>query len=151
MHPDTVSHVKRRLQLAGSIAAMVVTAVNIPLGAPLAGLWVASRVAGGEPITMAAVFAFVIVAAALAFGLTAVLGYLGAWHDALAGRKTRVRSHLPWLRSMSGERVAYQGDAQRLGALDFVLIAVVVATLLAFEIWFAFFSGSPFDQRTGRG
>ena len=28
--------------------------------------------------------------------------------------------------------------------------AVVVAAVLAYEVWFLFFSGSPFDQRTGR-
>jgi hypothetical protein len=32
-----------------------------------------------------------------------------------------------------------------------VLVVVVTATLIAFEIWFAFLSGSPFDARSGRG
>jgi len=31
------------------------------------------------------------------------------------------------------------------------LVIVVVACVLAFEVWFFFFSTSPIDQRSGRG
>ena len=140
---------RRRTELAGLLLGMLVTAGNIPVGATLLGLWTASRVAGDEPITMPAVGTFVLVAGATAIGLTLLLGRLGARYDAMIGRTPHVRRHVPWLRPMSGERVG-TGAAQRLGALDVVLIVVVAATLIAFEIWFAFFSGSPFDQRSGR-
>ena len=141
---------KRRGELAGLLLSMFVTAGNIPVGATLLGLWCASRVAGDEPITMPAVGTFVFVAGATGIGLTLLLGHLGARYDALTGRTPHVRRHVPWLRPMSGERVGQHGDAQRLGALDVVLVVVVAATVIAFEIWFAFFSGSPFDQRSGR-
>jgi hypothetical protein len=42
------------------------------------------------------------------------------------------------------------GSGPALTALDYVLVAVVVACLIAFEVWFFFFSSSPIDQRSGR-
>jgi hypothetical protein len=142
--------VKRRLLLAGLVAAMIVTALNIPIGATLLGLWTASLVAGDEPITLAAVATFVLVAGAAGLVLVTVLSRLGARYDSVAGRSAAVRRHVGWLRPMSGERVTHRGESGRIGALDVVLVVVVVATLLAFELWFALYSGSPFDQRTGR-
>jgi hypothetical protein len=38
-----------------------------------------------------------------------------------------------------------------LNALECVLVAAVVVATLLFELGFFFKSGSPFDQRTGRG
>jgi hypothetical protein len=128
---------------------MVVTAINIPIGATVAGLWVASRLAGEGGISMSAVGAFVLVAGACALALTVLLGRLGARHDALHGRKPALRRHVAWLRPMSGERLETDSD-RRAGALDIVAVVVVVATILAFEYWFLFLSGSPFDQRSGR-
>jgi len=69
----------------------------------------------------------------------------------LTGRERGVRRHTPWLRSMSGERPhARESSQSQLAALDYVLVAVVVAGVIAFEVWFFFFSASPLDQRTGR-
>lgn len=143
----------RRLEGVALIAGMVVTAVNVALAAPLAGLLAASRVSGDRTITMLAVATFCVVAGAVAFGLVRLLAVLGAAHDRLVGRDTRtVRRHVSWMRSMSGERphVPEGSSSGALSALDAVLVVVVVAALLAFEVWFAFFSGSPLDGRSGR-
>jgi hypothetical protein len=131
-------------------AGMVVTSVNIALGAPLAGLWVGSLAAGDVPITMGAVGVFVVVTLAVGYVLVAVLGWMGDEHDRVTGRPRTVRRHVPWLRSLSGEREQYEGEPVSLSAMDRVLVAVVVAAILAFEIWFFFYSGSPLDQRSGR-
>ena len=141
---------KRRAHAAALVSAMAVTAVNIPIGATVGGLFVASRLTGGDAqISMGAVAAFVLVAGGLALGLTVVLGHLGARHDALRGR-THARRHVAWMRPMSDERVNVQGALRRAGALDVVLVVVVVAMLLAFEAWLLFYSGSPLDGGSGR-
>lgn len=142
----------RRLQGVALISGMVVAAVNVALGAPLAGLLAASRVSGDRTITMLAVATFCVVAGAVALGLMRLLAILGAAHDRLVGRDARaVRRHVSWMRSMSGERPHVpEGPTRALSALDVVLVVVVVAALLAFEVWFAFFSGSPLDGRSGR-
>jgi len=52
---------------------------------------------------------------------------------------------------MRGERAQYPGQHIEVTALERVLIVTVVLCILAFEIWFFFFSTSPIDQRSGRG
>jgi hypothetical protein len=53
---------------------------------------------------------------------------------------------------MRGERPHYDKQRARdLSPLEVILIVSVVAAVVAFEIWFFFFSGSPIDQRSGRG
>jgi hypothetical protein len=146
---DTVLYVKRRLQAAATLAAMVFTAVNIPVGATVAGLWVASRLAGETGTSMAAVGAFVLVAGAIGVALTHMLARLGRRHDRLVGREPVLHRQSPWLRPFNDQRNRAGGSEGR-HALDVVMVVVVVAVLLAYEGWFLFFSGSPFDQRSGR-
>ena len=144
-------YVGERLQRIGLVAAMSVTAVNVWLGAPLAGLWVGSRLAGDSGISMAAVAAVVIVALAVGFSLVRVLAVLGVQYERVSGIQRTVHRQLPWLRSMRGERPHDpHSPAAALTALDYVLILVVMACMIAFEIWFFFFSSSPIDQRSGR-
>ena len=61
-----------------------------------------------------------------------------------------VRTHVPWLRSMRSERVEYERGRSGLTGMEMVLIAMVVLSVAAFEVWFFFFSTSPIDQRSGR-
>ena len=140
-----------RLERVALVAGMTLASLNIWTGAPLLGLFVGSRVTGGGQITMFAVFVVAVVIGAAALGLIQLLGILSARHDALTGRKATVRRHTPWLRSMSGERPHdVPGGRPQLTALEYLLVGWVVIAVVAFEIWFFFFSGSPFDQRTGR-
>ena len=85
------------------------------------------------------------------FLMIRLLAYLGARHDALTGRQATVRRHTPWLRSMSGERShGTPGVVPTLTALEYLLVSMVVLAVVLFEVWFFLYSGSPFDQRTGR-
>jgi hypothetical protein len=53
---------------------------------------------------------------------------------------------------MRGERPhPDQRHANELSPLELILIVSVVLAVAAFEIWFFFYSGSPIDQRSGRG
>jgi hypothetical protein len=131
------------LRRALILAAMAVVAVNIWTGSPLLALWVGSRLQGTSGLSMGAVFAVVAVMAATSFGLVKLLGVLGARHDRLLGIPPPPRRQQPWLRSLSGERTRDQRRRQRVSALDVVLVVMVLAASLAFEIWFFFFSGSP--------
>ncbi len=42
------------------------------------------------------------------------------------------------------------GAVATLTALEYLLVSMVVLAVVLFEIWFFFYSGSPFDQRSGR-
>jgi hypothetical protein len=141
-----------RLKRVGLAALMVIVGLNVWTGSPAFALWVGSRVQGNGPLTMTAVFVVVVVFAAGSLSLAALLSWLGARYDALTGHAPTTRRHAPWLRSMRGERVQYEGSPPpRLTVLERVLVAMVVTAFVVFEIWFFFFSTSPIDQRSGRG
>jgi hypothetical protein len=135
--------VKKRLQLLGLDAVMLLAAVNVWTGAPLLALWVGSRVVESSRPTMGAIFLIVVVLAVCALALIWVLNTASAAHDQLTGRKQQVRQHVPWLRSMRAERVQHERDRQQVTVLERVLVLTVVAAVLLFEVWFFFFSGSP--------
>ena len=140
-----------RLERVVLVAGMFLATLNIWTGAPLAALWVGSRMTGGEQITMLAVGATAGLIFLFCWLMIRLLAHLSARHDALTGRQATVRRHAPWLRSMSGERShGAPGEVATLTALEYLLVGMVVLVVLLFEVWFFFYSGSPFDQRSGR-
>ena len=140
-----------RAKRVGLVAGMVLAGLNVWTGAPLLGLWIASRVTAGERITMFAVFVATVTMFAGCYAMVRALGALSARHDALTGQKATVRRHAPWLRPMGGELPHdVPAGVARITAVEYVLIAMVVVAALLFEYWFFFESGSPFDQRSGR-
>jgi len=139
----------KRIALAALIA---IVTLNVWTGSPLLALWVGSRVQGEGPPSMAAVAVFLVLFIALSWSLVQLLKILSNAYDAAGGQQASVRQHVPWLRSMRGERErgSYEGDEPRLTAMERILVLMVVGVFVAFEIWFFFFSTSPIDQRTGR-
>lgn len=158
MYPDAVEAPsdsrpagwRARLARAGLLALMSVLTLNLFTGSPLASLWVGSQVQGDGAPKMEAVFAFIGCFGVFSFVLVKLLAAAGRAHDRLAGRRPTVRAHLPWLRSLRGERPHEAGAKAGLSALDVILILAVAVVVLAFELWFFFMSGSPIDQRSGR-
>jgi hypothetical protein len=139
-----------RLERLALTAAMVLVALNIWTGSPLVALWVGSKMQGAGPPKMSSVAVVVITMATISVGLIWVLTLLGRRHEHLTGYTAQVSAHAPWLRSMRGERALYPGEKPQITMLERVLVLMVVVAVLAFEIWFLFYSGSPFDQRSGR-
>jgi hypothetical protein len=130
---------------------MLVVALNVWTGSPLLALWIGSRVQGSGPPKMGPIAVVVIAFAAISFALAVLLSRLGDAYDQMTGQVAQVHRHVPWLRSMRGERPQYPGQHAEVTALERTLIITVTACVLAFEIWFFFFSSSPIDQRSGRG
>ena len=140
----------RHLKRLGLAAAMVVLGVNVFTGGPLLALWIGSRVQGTGPTSMGSIFVVAVVMAVICLLLVRLLGIVGNAYDRTAGQAAMVRTHVPWLRSMRGERPLYPDERPQLTVLERILIALVVLVVVAFEVWFFFFSGSPMDQRSGR-
>ena len=135
----------------GLVAAMALTTLNDWTGSPLLGLWVGSRVAAGTGTTsLGAVGAVVATMGAVSFTLLRLLGVLSGAYDRLTGKSPTMRRHVPWLRSMSGERVQHETERVGISPLERILVISVVLVFVIFEIWFFFYSGSPIDQRSGR-
>ena len=125
--------------------------LNLWTGGPLLALWIGSRTQGDGPTSMTAVFVVAIVLAAVSLGLIKVIAQLQAAYRKQGGEMPQVRAHTPWLRSMRGERPLYPGESARVTAPERILVVVVVVAIALFELWFFFLSGSPIDQRSGRG
>jgi hypothetical protein len=129
---------------------MLAVALNVWTGSPLLALWIGSRLQGSGPPKMGPVFVVVVAFAVLSFSLATLLARLGDVYNRMTGQTAMVHRHVAWLRSMRGERPQYPGERAQVTALEQILIVTVVLCILAFEIWFFFFSGSPIDQRSGR-
>ena len=65
-------------------------------------------------------------------------------------RQMAERANAPERPSMRGERVEYERERVGLSALEILLVAMVLAAFIGFEVWFFFYSPSPIDQRSGR-
>jgi hypothetical protein len=129
---------------------MALTSLNVWTGSPLLGLWVGSRVQGSGPPTMGAIAAVTITIAAVSAALLRLLNRINDAYDKVTGRQRRKRQS-PWLRSLRGEREdLHDPERDRLSAVERVAVGMVLLVVLAFEVWFFFFSSSPIDQRSGR-
>lgn len=142
---------RQRLARAGLLALISVLTLNLFTGSPLLSLWIGSQVQGPGHPSMAAFLAAAASLGIFSFVLVRMVAAAGRAHDSLIGRRPTVRTHLPWLRSMRGERPHEMGDRGALSAIDVILVSAVVIAVVAFELWFFFKSGSPIDERSGRG
>ena len=147
-HASAVARVKRAMLLA----AMSATALNVWTGSPLAALWVGSRVqSSSQQPTMAPVAVVAVCMGLFSLALLRLLRWLGGIYDRATGRPPTIRAHVPWLRSLRGERPHEAGPEYSLSALDIVMCASVIIVIVVFEYWFFFLSTSSIDQRSGRG
>lgn len=135
----------RRILIA---TAMAIVAVNLWTGSPILALWIGSRVQGSSDVPqMTAVLAVVAALGFQSYVLTKVLVRLGAKDQQLGGGPVRrYREPPPWLRSMRGERNRYIEGPSSLTRLDRILVVVFVLAVLAMQLWFFFFAGSPLGE-----
>jgi hypothetical protein len=136
------------LKRVGLLAAMALATINVWTGSPLLGLWVGSRVQGSGPPKMGAIFAAFATIGVLSIALTRLISVLSSRYAELSGQ-AQERRQLPWMRSMRGER-AQDLARRQMSAPDLVIVACVVVAVVAFEVWFFFFSGSPIGGSSGR-
>jgi hypothetical protein len=99
---------------------------------------------------MAAVGAAAVSLGVISYALVRLLTRLDAAYARVTGVRSSVSRHVPWLRSMRGERPHQERHARDLSPLEMVLVISVVVVVVLFETWFFFYSPSPIDQHSGR-
>jgi DNA primase catalytic core, N-terminal domain len=124
------------------VIATGLAAVNLCTGAPLAALWIGSQVQGGQVLSLTGVLSVLVVMGVLAFLLARALTWLHAKYDELTGRPPVVGRTSPWGRRMQGELNEHFRAVYGLSPPERVVAAVVIAAVVAFEIWLIFFAGS---------
>jgi quinol-cytochrome oxidoreductase complex cytochrome b subunit len=147
--PDAAAQPASRPKQVGLAALMAVVATNVWVGGPIVALWIGSWLqtrSGGSltirPSTALAVFASLAVITVI---LVKLLQVVSGAYDRAVGAGPAKRRHDSWV---SVERKSYERPS--LSALERILVVVVAMAVIAFEIWFSFFSTSPIDQRSGR-
>jgi hypothetical protein len=125
------------------LIATTLIAINFWTGAPLAALWIGSRVLGQGALSMTVVFVVVAALAVLLGAMAFALTWLSARYDELIGRPTGERRTLPWLRSMRAEEADLLRRKRGTTALETIVVANTVTAVIALEIWFFFFAKNP--------
>jgi hypothetical protein len=132
------------LRGSGSLTGLVL-ALAVAVGIPLAWVWIASQLAGNERDVTPSL------AILIAFGI--VISY---WLALLVG--SRLRRHwvgesderarhrrMSWNRSFRDEPL-HEANRQT-DPIERIFIVVAVIAVIAFEIWFFFFAGSPLPNQ----
>ena len=131
-----------RVALRVVLAALTaILAVNLYTGAPLLAIWVGSRVQQGTQLTMGTVGVVIATLVLTVAVIVYLLTRVEAAYKHVTGQQTKRRVS-PWLRSMRGDRDEDQ-HRRPLNGSEKTIVACVVIAVLAFQIWFFFFSGSP--------
>ena len=120
----------------------LVASVNVWTGAPLLALWIGSEAQGTNGLSMASVAVVVIVLIVIEFVLVTVLTWLNARYDEVTGRPKMPRRPPPWRSSLGAEREELVKKEEGVSTIERIVSVSVAAGLLAFQIWFFFFSGS---------
>jgi hypothetical protein len=134
-----VSTFKRLLLLS----ATTLVAVNIWTGAPLLALWVGSRIIGQRALTMGSVLLVVVLLAVFVVSMALALTWLSARYDDLVQRPSGEHRTSPWLRSMREEQKDLARARLGTTPVEWIVTASTLVAVLALEVWFFFFAGSP--------
>jgi hypothetical protein len=131
----------KRVAIAGATAVMT---LNIWTGAPLAAMWIGSKAAGDESLSMRGVCVVVLALAALDFGLTMALTWLNDLYREITGLPPASK-RLIGLRSMRGAPDASTSQSSRAGALEGIVVLNVYLAFAAIVVWYLFFASAPFS------
>jgi uncharacterized membrane protein YcjF (UPF0283 family) len=131
---------RRRLKRILLAAAIALLALNVWTGSPLLAVWLGSRVQAEESQPSMAAFAVVLVSL-IVFSLVLyqLLKLTMRAYRETTGTTPTVRTRAAWLRSMRDERPGSPKTSTTITGAE----RVVVLAVVAFEVWFFFFSGSP--------
>ncbi|MEA2306397.1 MAG: hypothetical protein QOH43_3677 [Solirubrobacteraceae bacterium] len=143
--------IRDHLKAGGLVAGMVTGALAIWTVSPVGWLWVASQMDAGRSPSMGAITVVLLGVCGTTLAIGKGLAVLHARYRELHHTRQTIRVHLPWLRSLRGERARETGaDSVELTVLDVILVGSVLLAVGAYELWYLFLSTSPIDLRTGR-
>jgi hypothetical protein len=142
--PETVSRKGPLVMLARiALGAMtIILSINIWTGFPLLALWIGSRFAHGNVLSMTGVVMVVVALAVVMVIAVIALTWFSHRYDRLTGRPPPVKQPAPWLRSLRGDRPEPTHTRRETNAIEMIVVMSVVAACLAFEVWFFFLAGS---------
>jgi formate hydrogenlyase subunit 3/multisubunit Na+/H+ antiporter MnhD subunit len=127
----------KRALFAGATAFL---SINLWTGAPLFALWVGSRAAEEQALSMSAVLVVVVVLAVLTLAMSVALLWLEGRYRRLVGHPLR-ENRLTWLRSFNAQRE--QVRRVPMSMVEHIVTVTVYVAVIALIVWFLLFAGSP--------
>jgi hypothetical protein len=116
---------------------IVVGSAMVWIGVPVAGFWVAARVApDGVTAVLTALIAIPVAMAAVGW----LLAHVSARYESLRGGGERRRGPPAWRVSLSEERASERRRAGGRPLIDVAMTASAIAALIVLTIWFFFFA-----------
>jgi hypothetical protein len=142
--PEPPAHLK--LKRYAIVVATAFASVNLATGAPVLALWIGSQVQPGKLLSLLGVLTVIAVMGLMAFLVGLALMWLSAKYDELTGRPRTARETSPWHRAKRGDRVQDIRSRFGISAPEKAVAAVVILSMLAFQVWFLLYAGAPFAQ-----
>jgi hypothetical protein len=118
---------------------MILSALVLWVGSPVAWLWIGSHMTASQqgqfgPYMLVGVG---IIGSTVAVSL--LLARLNRAYERVSGTATTVRVRMPWLRSLRDERT----PTREITVLDLILVLTAISAITSLGVWFIFFAGSP--------
>ena len=125
-------------------AGGLLVALLVALGIPLAWVWIASQLAGTKRDLTPSLAILITTGILVSYWIALVCG---SWmRSRVTGEESRRRQvrRMSWNRSFRDEHHPGQDPAD---PVEQVFVIVAVLAVIAFEIWFFFFAGSPLPNQ----
>jgi hypothetical protein len=132
------------LRGTGSISGFAI-AVVVALGVPLVWIWIASQLAGTERDLTPSLAILITTGILVSYWLVLLVG--AALRSRWVGEdqeKARAR-RMSWNRSFRDEPLSAANRGS--DPIERVFVVVAVLAVIAFEVWFFFFAGSPLPNQ----
>jgi hypothetical protein len=142
------SNAKRRAAGAargtGWTLSGLAAAVLIAVGVPLLWVWIASQLAGTKRDLTPSLAILITTGILVTYWLVLLVGSSLRRHWVDAAEDQARQRRRSWNRSFRDEPLAADRGSD---PIERVFVAVAVLALIAFEIWFFFFAGSPLPNQ----
>jgi hypothetical protein len=119
-------------------------ALLVALGIPVGWVWIASQIAGTKRDLTPSLAILITAGILISYWIALVVGSMlrGRWVDEHERRASQRR--MSWNRSFRDEP---RRDGEQTDPVERVFVVVAVLGLIAFEVWFFFFAGSPLPNQ----
>jgi hypothetical protein len=139
---------RQPLHLAKGVASGasgLVLALVVAVGIPVSWIWIASQLAGTKKDLTPSLAILITTGILISYWLALVVGsrLRGRW---VSGQEQQARvRRMSWNRSFRDEPRRLEDD--RTDPVELLFVIVAILGLIAFEIWFFFFAGSPLPNQ----
>jgi hypothetical protein len=125
----------------GGLAAAVLIAV----GVPLVWVWIASQLAGTKRDLTPSLAVLITTGILVSYWLVLLIGSLLRRHWVGGDEEQARQRRMSWNRSFRDEPLAVTNRGS--DPIERLFVVVAVLAVIAFEIWFFFFAGSPLPNQ----